>query len=522
MDIGRLLLATSTALTVAACSAEPPPADAQGSATQRPSVPSQAASPSLYGRWRIVEVNGTPARSFAPGRDEQPSVSFTPRSYGGFSGCNRFGGSGLALGDRWFAEPPIATQQGCSGSQESDILSVLAGGPTVAWESPDTAMLRTTNGRLRLRRTVALPGTDRPDPAPMLLAGTRWELHRLDGAPLASGAREPARLTFEADQWTLETPCGTRTGAWRQAEGAVVLELGSGAARSCPAEQAEAAQALTRILTGDLRYVVGPNGEFVLAAPQHWLTGRREREFGQGDPDLLSGRWRITVVDGGPPPPPRERPAGLAFGSGYYGVWDGCRHSEGVAIARERQLFTHGSGAVTDANCTADPIRSTINAVVASSPRIARTTDGGLALISRDGALRLQRTSAQPFGVGVERRLRSGQAFDVPTGPGQTARLTLGPGDRFTLALKCTTLQGRWRAAHSLWGPYTRFGPDGPRPECAGSPDEESLYRFFMRDVQAVIGPNKDIALFVSNGEGRPARMANHRRDGSSPGSGSP
>jgi hypothetical protein len=261
-------------------------------------------------------------------------------------------------------------------------------------------------------------------------------------------------------------------------------------------------------LVGDLRYVVGPNGEFVLANAEHWTTGQRDRKLAAETPDLLSGRWRITSIDGGEVPPPRERPAELAFGSGFFGIWDGCRHSEGVAIVRDRQLFTHGSGVVTMANCPPDPVRTKINAVVTSSPRIARATGGGLALISRAGVLRLERTSSQPLGVGVQTRLRSGMAFDLPAGQGRTARLTLGPGDRFTLALSCTTLRGRWRSDRAPWGAYTRFGPDGAPPDCADSPEEEPLYGFFMGDVQTAIGPNHDIALFVSNGESRPARVA--------------
>ena len=73
--------------------------------------------------------------------------------------------------------------------------------------------------------------------------------------------------------------------------------------------------------------------------------------------------------------------------------------------------------------------------------------------------------------------------------------------------MSCTTIQGRWRSERSPWGDYARFGPDGPPPDCADSPDEEPLYGFFMGDVHAAIGPNRDIALFVSNGQSRPARV---------------
>jgi heat shock protein HslJ len=493
------------ALPVLACSAEAPTKASVSAAGAE-----LAKALSLHGAWRITGVNGAPTRTYASNAGERPSVEFQSGRYGGHSGCNSFGGHGLAIGDRWLAESPTATQQGCTDleAQEQGIFSILAGGPTVTWKGPDAAELRTSaGGRLNLERTGPPSIDTGPSAPPMLLAGTRWELWASDGVRLmAAAGREPIRLSFEAERWTLDTPCGPRAGGWRQAEGAVVLQAGAVTTRSCSEHQVRTAEALTRTLVGELRYVVGPNGEFVLASAEHWATGQRDLKLGAEEPDLLSGRWRVTSVNGGTPPA-GERPAEVALGPGFFGVWDGCRHSEGVAIALQRQLFTHGSGVVTAANCPESPVRTKINAVVTSSPRVARTAGGGLALVSRAGVLRLERTSSQPFGVGVQTRLRSGTAFDLPAGPGRGARLTLGPGDRFSLALSCTTIQGRWRNERSPWGDYARFGPDGPPPDCADSPDEEPLYGFFMGDVHAAIGPNRDIALFVSNGQSRPARV---------------
>ena len=212
---GLLCVLLGAAVAAGSCSAEGPLADADASTAQ--TVAPERAPPSLYGRWRILEVNGTPARSYAQ-NGEPPSVAFTAGGYGGHSGCNNYGGHGLAIGDRWFAEPPMANQQGCADlePQESAIFDILSDGPVVAWNGPDIAELRTPGRRLRIQRTGPAAEPSRPNAPAMLLAGTRWELQAVDGAPARpTRAAAPVRLTFEADAWTLETSCGPRTGTWR-------------------------------------------------------------------------------------------------------------------------------------------------------------------------------------------------------------------------------------------------------------------------------------------------------------------
>jgi heat shock protein HslJ len=162
------------ALPVLACSAEAPTKASVSAAGAE-----LAKALSLHGAWRITGVNGAPTRTYASNAGERPSVEFQSGRYGGHSGCNSFGGHGLAIGDRWLAESPTATQQGCTDleAQEQGIFSILAGGPTVTWKGPDAAELRTSaGGRLNLERTGPPSIDTGPSAPPMLLAGTRWEL----------------------------------------------------------------------------------------------------------------------------------------------------------------------------------------------------------------------------------------------------------------------------------------------------------------------------------------------------------
>ena len=499
--------AAGATLLLLACSAPAQRESANGSATRQDKAAAAAERPQLYGRWRIVEVNGAPARSLAGDPKVQPNVSFSQADYGGTTGCNGFGGIGLVLGDRWFGDSPMATQQGCGDltEQETSIFEILAGGPTMMWSGRDTVLLRTPTGTLRLERTGDAPEPGRGE-APMQLAGSRWELFAVDGKALdLPGARQPARMTFEADRWTLETPCAVHGGPWRQVDQAALLEPAAPTRVACSAALAAPSKALAAALTGKLHFVVGPNGELLATNGANWVTGRRDVTFTRGEGNLLTGEWRIVAVDGASPPA-QERPATLLVGPRAYGIWDGCMHSEGVSIVADRQLFTHGSGVVTLANCPKDEIRQKINAVVAASPRIARTVDGGLALVSSIGTLRMNRLSTRAFGPATGAQLKAGTSFRLLAGA-DSARLALGPGDAFSVTLPCGMFSGRWQNRRGFGTDFARFSPERPPAGCSEASAGMRLYNFLTGNVLAAVGPNRDIALFVNNGRSVPARV---------------
>lgn len=513
---GYNAMLSGSVLLITACSASPPISSGEpGPISTSLEAPDQA--PSLYGRWRITELNGTPPKSMNIDVGGQPTLVFTPGHYGGSTGCNGFGGIGLLFGDRWFGEPPMQTEMGCGdlSAQESAIIGIAAGGPKVTFGGNDSATLTTATGILRLQRDKT-PVTETPTEPPMLLAGTSWSVAPMGGGwpQLDRGERQP-QLTFEADDWILVSPCASRTGKWQQGDASIILQSGNETARPCRSELAEPDAALGRALTGKLHYVIGPNDEIVLANASQWMAGQHDRTFGNDDKLLTAGAWQITEVDGAILPA-SARPPTLNFGAGSFAVWDGCRHSEGVALTYARQLFTLGSGVVTMANCPPDPVRKRINDVVSASPKIARAGERGVALISRVGTLRLVQTSAKSFGTGVVMQLRSGMKFDLTArstenGKGtepEQARLVLGPGDKYQVTLACGSLQGRWRNNRRPGGWYTRFGPDGVQEPCASNPNARAMENFFMGDVLVAVGANGDIALFLNERGSLAARIA--------------
>lgn len=145
--------ALAVLLTVA-CSAAPGEADRNATAA---ATGAREELPSLYGRWRIVALNGTPPRSIGSDPRSRPSIEFAPDRYRGSTGCNSFTGAGLLSGGRWFGETPLQTEQGCGDltRQEEAVIGIVSGGPAVAFEGGDVATLTAAKGTLHLRREGA-------------------------------------------------------------------------------------------------------------------------------------------------------------------------------------------------------------------------------------------------------------------------------------------------------------------------------------------------------------------------------
>lgn len=500
IEHARRVLSVSLGLLLVGCGRSGAnPSDAQ--ATQAPS--SRA---TLYGRWTIVAIDGVPPLRLHASRSRLANLEFSPSRYGGSTGCNSFGGTGLLVGDRWFGEPPIQTEQGCGHleTQENMIVSIAAGGPVIAMIGRSDATLTTRDGALRLRRQE---GGEPPlqEPDPVLLAGTAWDVRAIDGRALphqraTEGRREP-RVTFEADRWTLTGLCSPLSGTWLQADRSVRIEVTSKEPRGCGSAERPADEAFRAMIAAAPRFVTGPNRELVMGGGGHWLAGQFDRAFGRDD-KLLRGEWRIDTVDG-TPPAVVERPASLVLGNVSYAVWDGCNHTEGVSLIVSRRLFTRGSGVSTLVNCPPDPLRARIRRIVGADPRIAKTSSGGLALVSRAGTLRMTRLSARGFGTGEQLGMRAPRTITLLN---PNAKLVLLGAARFAVALDCGRIEGEWRG-----GQPARFSPDPlerTAPACARGPGSDAfrLRRFFTGNVLAVTGPNRDIVLLVNEDESIAAR----------------
>jgi hypothetical protein len=449
----------------------------------------------LFGQWQIEALNSRP---LVVGRDDRPPVlTFDENGYGGYAGCNSFGGLGLHHEGRFYGGFALSTAMACGSpfnDQERGVQRLLASAPTIEWPGPDRVALAAPGQRLELSRTGPL-ASGRSVVAPTPLIGTAWSFGALDGRAIEMpGARSGPTLTVEGDRFTLETPCLTAEGSWTQTgPGAVNLSPDRRTARTCNPASRGQSEAWAQAMRGALRYGNGPNGEIVLAGDGHWMIGDMVRR-GSSEATSLAGRYE---VEGGPTQAERNgaKPAELILTSNAYYLWDGCNRTEGLAIAFERQLFLHGSGLTTLANCMPGRDDPHLKKIVLSEPRIGRVPSG-LLLTSPIGNVRLRRTGDAPPGTGgVTTRLLPGMRFSLlGQGGGMLAIL---PGSRFQLAQPCGVTDGRWRAAPGETDGAVRFGPERPTGACERDPAARALQRAFIGNVDVAIGPNRDIALFA-------------------------
>lgn len=442
-----------------------------GAAEKPPSPPAEA--PSLIGVWDIVAVDGKPPRSIGSEAelDRRPAVRFTETSYGGSSGCNSFGGTGLRLGDRFYGDMPMMTAMGCGdlSTQETVIASVLSTAPALRFDGADSLRLQSAKGALSLRRRAGTPPVEAA--APPLLAGTRW-LIRSVGSVYPTNYPAPLRvLSFEADRWEAALPCRVLSGSWEQEGRRVTLTRSAVTPRPCDGVLIPSDEALGKMLSGSLEFSTGPNQELVMAGAGGWLTGEIDRAARRDDADMLAGRWQVAGSK-----------AWVHFGKLNYSAHDGCNRREGLFVAFGRALHT-APGPSTLAAC---PSEARVNAVLTAEPRIARTADG-IALVSQAGRLDLTRLPGAPLRDTARAGLRA------------PLRATLGDGTlelaprTFVVRTACGSVDGDWNSR------ALRFsGRDvGPR-DC--EPNRRFM-NLFNGDVRAVTGANGELLLVSDHGK---------------------
>lgn len=238
----------------------------------------------LEGDWRVVSIDG----ETLPETAEEPLIAISNDAIGGSIGCNAFGG--LAL----FAEGRVAVHSwggdamGCPGrlnEQEQAILELFRANPRVLLEN-DQLEIRSSNHRLMLRRTDrASDSALSPDPmripvagpVSQKLAGTRWTIRSIDGKA-ASSSPDDRHLRFSQDGWQGLASCATLFGIYAIQGDRLLVEDEIGATEpNCTDEYLAIDHVFADLMRSDPRYLVGPNGEFLIAGGGHVLRGSAER-----------------------------------------------------------------------------------------------------------------------------------------------------------------------------------------------------------------------------------------------------
>jgi heat shock protein HslJ len=236
----------------------------------------------LTGHWRIATIDGKPPQSLTP-QSDPPRLSFDGTRYLGSSGCNSLNGYFLAHYRRIFTLGTPQTEMGCGAltGQENRINTLLAASPRVAKLASGGVALIDKDGQMELVRDTTKIGVLTPSRVTSLSPRVgRIELYSVDGELVRPLYMNPERfLSFAGQKWTSNLGCDGLAGVWRvDAVGFAFFTDGPKfEAPPCPPERQIWNDRLSTILNGQSRVLIGTNGEFLLAAGDHWIVGQTAR-----------------------------------------------------------------------------------------------------------------------------------------------------------------------------------------------------------------------------------------------------
>ncbi|MXO75999.1 META domain-containing protein [Altererythrobacter aerius] len=238
----------------------------------------------LKGSWRVVSIDGEALPEMA----EEPFIAISSDAIGGSIGCNAFGGLALLSEGRIAAHSWGGDAMGCPGrlnEQEQAISELFLANPQVLLEN-DQLEIRSSAHRLTLRRTRRASDSGlSPDPMRIPVAGpvsqkladTRWTISRIDGQT-ASSSPSDRHLRFSQDGWQGLASCATLFGTYAIQGDRLLVEDEIGATeQNCTGEYLALDDAFADLMRSDPRYLVGPNGELLIAGGGHVLIGNAER-----------------------------------------------------------------------------------------------------------------------------------------------------------------------------------------------------------------------------------------------------
>ncbi|WP_227819729.1 META domain-containing protein [Aurantiacibacter atlanticus] len=226
----------------------------------------------IEGRWRVVSVDGISLPELA-GSGQAPYLSIGPRSVGGSLGCNSFGALALYTDGRFAIHSWSGTAMYCEGiaEQERAISELFFAQPAVE-QKGSQVVVRSAEHQVVLSDRQA-DTLETAVPASQALIGTRWRISFIDQSE-KSTSPEDRYLTFTDVSWQGLASCATLFGAYLTNQGRLIVEDEIASTEQlCPEEYAALDDAFADLMRSNPRYLVGPNGELIIAGHGHVLTG---------------------------------------------------------------------------------------------------------------------------------------------------------------------------------------------------------------------------------------------------------
>ena len=269
-------------MAAALCACHPASDDQAADPADDRSAPTIPGLAEIEGSWRIVWIDG----EALPVSEPAPYLAFLADAAGGSVGCNAFGGTAL------YAEGRIAVHSwggdamacaGRPGEREAAIAELFRAYPQVRL-SGDTLRLHSRDHVVELTRLDSETGRSRsPDPmripfAPppsQALADTEWVIRAIDGET-ASSSPDERHLRFASDTWQGLASCATLFGTYETGNGRLIVDDQiASTEQNCRHDHVALDDAFTELMRSGPRYLVGPNGELIIAGGGNVLNGDR-------------------------------------------------------------------------------------------------------------------------------------------------------------------------------------------------------------------------------------------------------
>ena len=269
-------LAIAILASLTACAGPAEEGDSQGDDRPASRELNAAAPADIEGRWRVVTIDGEPLpESLEDGK--VPILVLTSQSAGGNLGCNSFSALSLYAGGRIAAHNWASELRVCAAvaEQEQTLSELLFEHPSVTRDG-DELRIRSDNHEAVLAYLGPLEQA-RDNRPPQTIANTRWRISFVDRSE-ASTSPENRLLEFTDDQWRGLASCATLSGGYRREGNRLIVddEIVS-TEQNCPPKYAALDDAFAALMLSGPRYLVGPNGELILAGGGHRLTGGRSK-----------------------------------------------------------------------------------------------------------------------------------------------------------------------------------------------------------------------------------------------------
>lgn len=269
-------------ITLAACN---PQADQQtGNVAAETAGETVPALEDITGRWRITSIDG----ETLPVSGSEPYLALSTDAAGGSVGCNSFGGPALYAQGRIAVHSWGGDAMACLdpvGRWENAVAELFRAYPQVRL-SGENLRLRSRDHVIELVRSDTANGQDRsPDPmripvsgvVPQDLVGTKWTIRAINGQT-ASSSPGDRHVQFAAEMWQGLASCATLFGTHRaDANRLSVDDEIATTEQNCREDHAALDTAFAELMRDDPHYLIGPNGELIIAGGEHVLTGDRAR-----------------------------------------------------------------------------------------------------------------------------------------------------------------------------------------------------------------------------------------------------